>query len=120
MIKLFLIHQLNGENGIEEIPHIEVECVEQSFIEMHKEGYEDDGLFDDMKLFFQPLTITDEELKINQNELINANKQEQNEIKKLEQEIQDLNEKYNQVNQHLQDLVQKMMTKKAERDQLFE
>ncbi|CAF2837027.1 unnamed protein product [Rotaria sp. Silwood2] len=120
MIKLFLIHQLNGENGIEEIPHLEGKCVEQAFIEMHTEGYEDDGLFDDMKLFFQPLTITDEELKINQNELINANKQEQNEIKKLEQEIQDLNEKYNQVNQQLQDLVQKMMKKKAERDELFE
>jgi hypothetical protein len=62
MIKLFFIHQLENDNDIEVIPQLEAQCVEKAFEEMRHEGYEDDGLFDDMKLFFQPLTITDDEL----------------------------------------------------------
>ena len=74
MIKLYIIRQLEYENGIKDIPQLERECVEGAFDEMRHEGYEDDGLFDDMKLFFQPPTITNEELKITTNETDKANR----------------------------------------------
>ena len=120
MIKLFLIYQLKGENGVEEVPHLEGECVEQAFIEMRNEGYEDDGLFEDMKLFFQPLTITDEELKINPNELENTNREEKQEIQHLENEIIALNNQYQRVQQELQQLTEKRKREKSERDRKFE
>ncbi len=39
-------------------------CVNLAFIEMHNDGFVDDGLFDQMKPFFLPLTMTEEDLLI--------------------------------------------------------
>jgi uncharacterized protein (DUF3084 family) len=120
MIKLFFIHQLENKNGIERIPQLEAECVQQTFEEMREEGYEEDGLFGDMKLFFQPLTIKDDELKINPDELSNANKYQQNQLTELEESIKQLNEKYYQIHQEYQN-IQKILTEaKAERDKEYQ
>ncbi|CAF4362639.1 unnamed protein product, partial [Rotaria magnacalcarata] len=59
---------------------------------MREEGYEDDGLFDEMKLFFQPLTITDDELTIDSSLLIALNKEQLAEKRSLEDEITTLND----------------------------
>lgn len=69
MIKLYMNYQLAGEEGIESLPQLEQRCVELAFDEMRAGGYEEDGLFDQMKLFFQPLTVKDDELKIDDTEL---------------------------------------------------
>ncbi|CAF3321688.1 unnamed protein product [Rotaria sp. Silwood2] len=47
-------------------PKLNAECVRLSFDEMRREGFADDGLFDQMKLFFLPLTMVEEDLAINE------------------------------------------------------
>ncbi|CAF4257693.1 unnamed protein product, partial [Rotaria magnacalcarata] len=59
---------------------------------MREEGYEDDGLLDEMKLFFQPLTITDDGLTIDSSLLIALNKEQLAEKRSLEDEITTLND----------------------------
>jgi DNA repair exonuclease SbcCD ATPase subunit len=119
MIKLYLIHQIENENGIETIPHLEAECVENAFEEMRK-TYEDDGLFDDMKLFFQPLTITDEELNISPDELLHANKDQQKQIKEITQSIAELNDQYIQIHEDYEKLNKKITRLINERNKEFE
>jgi hypothetical protein len=65
MIKLYFVRQLEDKDGILTLPRLDKYCVETAFNEMREEGYEDDGLFDEMQLFFQPLTVTEDELTIN-------------------------------------------------------
>ncbi len=120
MIKLYFIRQLENENDIEEIPKLDVYCVEKAFEEMRDEGYEDDGLFDEMKLFFQPLTVTDDELTINPNLLSRLNKQQQREKDKLEEEIRKLNECIEEKNNDLRKLMEKMEGLKEKRRKEFE
>jgi hypothetical protein len=108
MVKLFFIYELENENGIENIPQLEGECVEKTFEEMRNEGYVDDDLFDDMKLFFQPLTITDDELKINPDELLHADKDHRHQIKKLNKSIQELNENYDEVQKKWESIKEKL------------
>ena len=76
MIKLFLKHELLDEENIEALPRLEKECVELAFKEMRDGGYEEDGLFDEMKLFFQPLTVTDSELIVDEDRSRRSNSTE--------------------------------------------
>lgn len=120
MIKLYFIHQIENENGIETIPHLEAKCVENAFEEMRKEGYEDDGLFDDMKLFFQPLTITDKELNISPDEMLSANKDQKKEIEKLNKSIDKLNKEYNKKHGEYEQLNEEMTKLKNARNKEHE
>ncbi|CAF1397310.1 unnamed protein product [Rotaria sp. Silwood1] len=94
MIKLYFNRQLEDQDGIETIPRLEADCVQTAFEEMRQEGYEDDGLFDEMKLFFQPLTVTEEELVINKNVLSKLYQQEIVEKERLRKEIEKLNKSF--------------------------
>jgi len=120
MIKLYFIHQIENENGIETIPHLEAKCVENAFKEMREEGYEDDGLFDDMKLFFQPLTITDKELNISPDEMLNANKDQNKQIEKLNKSIDKLNKEYNKNHDEYKELDEEMTKLKDARNKEHE
>ena len=104
MIKLFLIRQLESIYAIEEIPKLDAYCVEKAFEEMREEGYEDDGLFDDMKLFFQPLTVTENELNINPTVLSKLKEQDHNEKKNCEDEIIRLNKELDKKTRELKTL----------------
>ncbi|CAF0879449.1 unnamed protein product [Didymodactylos carnosus] len=103
MIKLYITRQLEHVKGIRDIPQLEHECVEGAFEEMRKEGYEDDGLFDSMKLFFQPLTISDDELKISDAEIEKANRGQVEQQKKLEQAINKANERFSELYNQVHD-----------------
>ncbi|CAF1040354.1 unnamed protein product, partial [Didymodactylos carnosus] len=50
------------------------ECVRLSFDEMRQEGFADDGLFDQMKLFFLPLTMIEEDLSIDESQLLSISR----------------------------------------------
>ncbi|CAF1420398.1 unnamed protein product [Adineta steineri] len=91
MIKLFFLRQLEDQDGIETIPRLDAYCVETAFDEMRDEGYKDDGLFDEMKLFFQPLTVTESELIINPTLLTKLREAEKTEKTELERIIDNLN-----------------------------
>jgi hypothetical protein len=92
MIKLFFLRQLEDQDGIETIPRLDAYCVETAFDEMRTEGYEDDGLFDEMKLFFQPLTVTESELTINSTLLTKLREAEERKKTEFEGEIDELNQ----------------------------
>jgi hypothetical protein len=94
MIKLYFIRQLEDEHDIETIPRLEAYCVETAFEEMRQEGYEDDGLFDEMKLFFQPLTVTEKELVINRTVLSKLEQEEMKERDRLTTEITTFKEQF--------------------------
>mgnify|MGYP001081816118 CR=1 FL=1 len=104
MIKLYFIRQLRDIEGIKSIPRLDSYCVDAAFDEMRREGYEDDGLFDQMKLFFQPLTITEDELKIDPNILSSLNLEENQTKRKLTVEIRNFQSEYNQISSKTQQL----------------
>ncbi|CAF1453419.1 unnamed protein product [Rotaria sp. Silwood1] len=54
------------EVGVRPPAKLNAECVQLSFDEMRREGFADDGLFDQMKLFFLPLTMVEEDLAVNE------------------------------------------------------
>ncbi|CAF1401227.1 unnamed protein product [Adineta steineri] len=101
MIKLYFLQQLEGEEGVNKIPQLEAECVEGAFEEMRSEGYEDDGLFDDMKLFFQPLTIKDNELEIQSTETDACERQPSKEST-VTDEIKQLSYEYDLINDKIE------------------
>ncbi|CAF3762706.1 unnamed protein product [Rotaria sp. Silwood1] len=92
MIKLYFVRQLEGQDGIPTLPRLEKFCVETAFDEMRAEGFEDDGLFGEMQLFFQPLTITENELCINPSLRANMRRKELEEQQKLQSNIDESNE----------------------------
>ncbi|CAF1520049.1 unnamed protein product, partial [Didymodactylos carnosus] len=55
-----------SEVGVQSPAKLNAECVGLSFDEMRREGFADDGLFDQMKLFFLPLTMVEEDLVVNE------------------------------------------------------
>ena len=63
-----------------------------AFKEMRDGGYEEDGLFDEMKSFFQPLTVTDAELIIDEEdrqELIRMNEEEKRRLAPIVKKLAD-------------------------------
>ncbi|CAM4807959.1 unnamed protein product [Rotaria magnacalcarata] len=120
MIKLYVIRQLEDQDGIETLPKLDAYCVEKALDEMREEGYEDDGLFDEMKLFFQPLTITDDELTIDSSLLIALNKEQLAEKRSLEDEITTLNDSLRQEENSLRQLNEQCDTAKEKRNQDYQ
>ncbi|CAF2053549.1 unnamed protein product, partial [Rotaria magnacalcarata] len=90
--------------GVQSPAKLDAECVQLSFDEMRREGFADDGLFDQMKLFFLPLTMVEEDLTINKKVWKSISKSlstERNTLmgKKQELSIQ-LNEKLDEYYRH--------------------
>lgn len=92
MIKLYLIRQLEGHDDVPVLPRLETFCVEKAFEEMREEGYEDDGLFDEMKLFFQSLTVTEKELTISSTLLDNLKQEQATKKEALDAQIKIIDE----------------------------
>ncbi|CAF1442979.1 unnamed protein product [Rotaria sordida] len=118
MIKLYFNRQLEDKDGIEIIPRLDAYCVDTAFQEMREEGYEDDGLFDEMKLFFQPLTVTEKELIINKNTLstlykeqVAAEKKLKAEIEKLKKRSTEKDEQINKLSNEIEQIIMKRATK---------
>ncbi|CAF1454924.1 unnamed protein product [Adineta steineri] len=64
-VRLYFHYKLAEKFHAAKIPNpakLDADCVRLSFDEMRKEGFEDDGLFDQMKLFFLPLTMIEKDL----------------------------------------------------------
>jgi flagellar biosynthesis GTPase FlhF len=114
MIKLYFIRQLEDHDGIDAIPRLDAFCVETAFDEMRAEGYEDDGLFKDMKLFFQPLTVTDDELTINPKLLEKLKKEENAKKEILGNQIEELNTKWTAEDKKLKGFNQELDTLKEQ------
>ncbi|CAF0880971.1 unnamed protein product [Adineta ricciae] len=93
MIKLYFARQVEDQEGVPTLPRLEKFCVQTAFKEMRDEGYEDDGLFDEMQLFFQPLTITDDELSIDAAIISSVLQAEFTKMDHLRNEINTLNDK---------------------------
>ncbi|CAF5175598.1 unnamed protein product, partial [Rotaria sp. Silwood1] len=67
-IKLYFYYILADEFASVGIPtpaKLDARCVHLSFDEMRRDGFADDGLFDQMKVFFLPLTMIEHDLTIN-------------------------------------------------------
>ncbi|CAF2061563.1 unnamed protein product [Rotaria magnacalcarata] len=120
MIKLYFIRQLEDQDGIETLPKLDAYCVEKAFDEMREEGYEDDGLLDEMKLFFQPLTITDDGLTIDSSLLIALNKEQLAEKRSLEDEITTLNDSLRNEENSLRQLNEQCDNAKEKRNQDYQ
>lgn len=50
--------------GIVSPAKLNVQCVDGAFEEMRRDGFADDGLFGQMKIFFLPLTLIENDLHI--------------------------------------------------------
>ncbi|CAF3418246.1 unnamed protein product [Rotaria socialis] len=99
MIKLFFYHSLRDTVDLKPsttIAKLDPQCVELSFQEIREEGFSDDGLFDNMKEFFLPLTITEHELKMERHNHQVLREQRENEEKKLTDEIKSLKYLYDE------------------------
>ena len=100
MIKLYILHKLREYYArkpdiLAELPKLaklEPECVKLAFKEM-REDMEDDGLFDQMAPFFYPLTVTEEELSINKEELDRFSRAQEREKANLKDEGDELSAK---------------------------
>ncbi|CAF4423727.1 unnamed protein product [Rotaria sp. Silwood2] len=99
MIKLFFYHSLKDNFDLKQskiIAKLNPECVELSFNEIREEGFSDDGLFDNMKEFFLPLTITEHELKMERHNHQNLRKQREEEQQTLIDDIKSVEYIYNE------------------------
>lgn len=63
-------------------------CVNKSFEEIREEGFSDDGLFDNMKEFFLPLTISEDELYMRRENYTISREEHEKKKSKLDQEIE--------------------------------
>jgi len=120
MIKLFFHRQLEDIEGIQTIPRLDSYCVKQAFNEMRQEGYEDDGLFDQMELFFQPLTVTDKELVIDENDLSNLDDDDVKKKKCLDAEINDFKERFEIINKQRIQLIEDIEKIKNQRRENYD
>ena len=68
-VKLYFHYILADEFATAGVPtpaKLDARCVRLSFDEMRQEGFADDGLFDQMKDFFLPLTMVEQDLSIDE------------------------------------------------------
>ncbi|CAF1636763.1 unnamed protein product, partial [Adineta steineri] len=119
MIKLYFNRQLEDTDGIEIVPRLEAYCVDTAFQEMREEGYEDDGLFDEMKLFFQPLTVTEKELIINKNTLSTLYQEQVAEGMALKAEIEKLKQRFTEKDKKIKKLSNEIEQIIIKRDAAF-
>ena len=64
LIKLFVWHKLHDQRIVQRhgaLPTLEMKCLDKAFDEMRSEGFVDDGLFDKIKEFFLPFSISHQE-----------------------------------------------------------
>ncbi|CAF1244888.1 unnamed protein product [Rotaria sordida] len=106
-IKLYFHHMLADQFASVGIPtpsRLDVRCVHLSFDEMRREGFADDGLFDQMKMFFLPLTMIEHDLTIDDIQWQSLSRVRLNERDKLlvkqKQLINELTEKEDQYYRH--------------------
>jgi hypothetical protein len=119
MIKLYIIRQLEDQEGIEPIPLLEAFCVERAFEEMRAEGYEDDGLFPEMKLFFQSLTVGDEELIIDKQTLTQVERDQFDEAERLRKDVLSLKEHCREKQRQIAELTKRIDEIKLQRIEIF-
>ncbi|CAF2859194.1 unnamed protein product [Rotaria sp. Silwood2] len=106
-IKLYFHHILTDEFASAGIPRpakLDARCVHLSFDEMRREGFADDGLFDQMKIFFLPLTMIDDDLAIGDGQWRSLSRVRLNERDKLlvkqKRLIEELTEKEDEYYRH--------------------
>ncbi|CAM4929864.1 unnamed protein product [Rotaria socialis] len=106
-IKLYFHYMLDEYFQQARIPQpaqVNVQCVDLAFEEMRSEGFADDGLFDQMKPFFLPLTMVEQDIEVTdrqwiqlENDLSNRQTLLRIEKAKLEDEMAELGGKYYQL-----------------------
>ena len=68
LIKLFIRHKLHDQPVVHSygrtLARLELKCLDLAFDEMKSAGFADDGLFPDIREFFLPLTVSDQELEL--------------------------------------------------------
>jgi hypothetical protein len=70
-IKLYFHYILADKFAEARVPtpaKLNARCVHLSFDEMRKDGFADDGLFDQMKMFFLPLTMVEQDLTVDESQ----------------------------------------------------
>ena len=103
-IKLYFHHILVEEFRKSNVPtpaKLDVRCVHSSFDEMRRDGFADDGLFDQMKMFFLPLTMVERDLSIDDSRwqsISNVRFQERDQLlnqqQKLVSELAEIEDEY--------------------------
>ncbi|CAF1473048.1 unnamed protein product [Adineta ricciae] len=76
-VQLYFHYTLADKFHVAQIPRpakLNADCVHLSFEEMRRDGFEDDGLFDQMKMFFLPLTMVENDLAIDETHLRSLNR----------------------------------------------
>ncbi|CAF3715525.1 unnamed protein product [Rotaria sp. Silwood1] len=76
-VKLYFQYILADKFNAARVPtpaKLDAECVRLSFDEMREEGFEDDGLFDQMKLFFLPLTMIEKDVAIDKAQMFSLSR----------------------------------------------
>ena len=107
-MKLYFHHVLSNEFAAAGVPtpaKLDARCVRLSFDEMRDEGFADDGLFDQMKLFFLPLTMIEQDLSIDEaraQSLARLRSREREQLSaKREQLLKELSEKEDEYRRHV-------------------
>ncbi|CAF4654000.1 unnamed protein product [Rotaria sp. Silwood1] len=106
-IKLYFHYILADEFASVGIPtpvKLDARCVHLSFDEMRRDGFADDGLFDQMKVFFLPLTMIEHDLTINdvqwQNLLRDRLREREQLLEKQQRLVDELTEKEDEYYRH--------------------
>jgi hypothetical protein len=90
---------------------LDARCVHLSFEEMRRDGFADDGLFDEMKMFFLPLTMVERDLAIDEtrwHSISKIRREEQTQLMAKRQHlIDELTEKEDEYYRH-DDNIQKL------------
>lgn len=100
-MKLYFHHVLSNEFAAAGVPtpaKLDARCVRLSFDEMRDEGFADDGLFDQMKLFFLPLTMIEQDLSIDE---ARAQSLARLRSREREQLLKELSEKEDEYRRHV-------------------
>lgn len=119
MIKLYFNHALKGEEGIVRLPKLDGRCVKKAFEEMRR-TYEDDGLFDDMIDFFLPLTVTENELVLDSNEIKYNTEEKRRTQNQYEKDIKKLTQENELIMEDMEKRKRASVQIKQERHNLFE
>lgn len=106
-IKLYFHYVLSDEfaaAGVATPAKLDARCVRLSFEEMRQDGFADDGLFDQMKLFFLPLTMIEKDLSIDEaraNTFARVRSREREQLSAKRQELlKELSEKEDEYYRH--------------------
>jgi DNA repair exonuclease SbcCD ATPase subunit len=93
--------------------------VKKTFEELRKD-YEDDGLFDEMMQFFLPLTVTENELVLDENEMRYNTEEKRRTQNQYEKEIRDLTRENENIIENIDQRKGIISQIKQERQKLFD